>query len=237
MAFSKPSRFVDRVFLHCSASDNASHDNVATMRRWHTDPKPAGRGWSDVGYHYFIRKDGTLENGRPINRTPAAQAGHNTGSIAICCHGLKEAKFTDAQFDTLRALCLEINEAYNGKVTFHGHREVAAKACPVFDYKNVLKLDRFGQLGLTGAAAPVLAVDTETAPEKKRVLRRGDRGPAVAELQSLIFLKDDGIFGPKTERAVRDFQEDKGLTKDGVVGPQTWKALIENDRIVPSGEL
>ncbi len=237
MAFSKPSRFVDRVFLHCSASDHASHDNVATMKRWHTDPKPHGRGWSDVGYHYFIRKDGTLENGRSINKTPAAQGGNNTGTIAICCHGLKKSKFTKAQFDTLKKLCLEINQAYSGKVTFHGHKEVAAKACPVFDYKNILKLDRFGHLGLSGASAGAVVSDNQTDPDKKVTLRRGDRGPAVAELQDLLFLKDDGVFGPRTERAVRDFQEEKGLTRDGVVGPATWKALIDNDRIEHSGEL
>ncbi len=133
--FEKPKRFVDRVFVHCSASDVASHDNVATMRRWHSDPKPKGRGWSDVGYHFFIRKSGQMELGRPVSKTPAAQGGNNTGTLAICLHGLDEDKFTNAQFDTLRALCLAINNAYSGKVTFHGHREVAAKACPVFDYK------------------------------------------------------------------------------------------------------
>ena len=237
MAFTKPNRFVDRVFLHCSASDHASHDNVATIKKWHTDPKPHGRGWSDTGYHYFIRKDGTLEAGRPIGRTPAAQAGHNTGSIAICLHGLKIGNFTEAQFKTLRALCLEINNAYDGALTFHGHREVAAKACPVFDYKDVLKLDAFGRLGLTGAAETPLVTSAETAPTKRPVLRRGDRGPAVAELQGLLLLKSDGIFGPKTDRAVRDFQDDKGLKRDGVVGAKTWKALLENDRIVHSGEL
>ena len=150
MIFSKPSRFVDRIFLHCSASDNPSHDNLATIKRWHTDPKPRGRGWSDTGYHYFVRKDGTLESGRPIERTPAAQAGHNTGSIAICLHGLKVDNFTEKQFETLRALCLKINNAYNGALTFHGHREVAAKACPVFNYKKVLKLDSYGRLGARG---------------------------------------------------------------------------------------
>jgi len=90
--FDKPNRFVDRVFLHCSASDHANHDNVATMDRWHRE-----RGWSGVGYHLFIRKDGTLEDGRDLERTPAAQSGHNRGSIAICLHGLKIEKFTSAR--------------------------------------------------------------------------------------------------------------------------------------------
>ena len=47
--FSKPSRQVDRVFVHCTATDNPAHDNIKTIRKWHTDPKPKGRGWSDIG--------------------------------------------------------------------------------------------------------------------------------------------------------------------------------------------
>ncbi len=224
--FTKPSRAVDRVFLHCSASDNAAHDNVATMRRWHKD-----RGWSDVGYHYFIRKDGQLETGRPVEQTPAAQRGNNRGTIAICLHGLDEDKFTEAQFDTLRAFCIEINNAYGGNLTFHGHREVAAKACPVFDYKVVLKLDGFGRLGLSGAAVQDLVETDSRVPDDMPVLRRGDRGPAVALLQKQLLLKDDGIFGPRTEDAVREFQSAHGLDRDGVVGSLTWQAILNNDRI------
>lgn len=225
--FTKPNRLVDRVFLHCSASDHTSHDNVATMRRWHLE-----RGWSDVGYHLFIRKSGQLETGRSLERTPAAQAGHNKGTIAICLHGLDEDRFTDAQFKTLKALSIEINNAYGGALTFHGHREVAAKACPVFDYKSILKLDPFGRLGLDQAQQQDLIDTTTREPAKLPVLRRGDRGPAVALMQKRLLLKDDGIFGPKTDLSVRRFQESKGLTRDGIVGAKTWKAILGTERIV-----
>ena len=142
MQFVKPDRPVDHVFLHCSASDDPDHDDIATIRAWHVD----GNGWSDVGYHYFIRKDGTLQTGRPLERIPAAQAGNNLGSIAICLHGLALENFTDAQYRTLAALAREIDRAYSGRVTFHGHREVSAKACPVFPYRTVLGLDENGRL-------------------------------------------------------------------------------------------
>lgn len=224
--FSKPNRFVDRVFVHCSASDNPSHDNVATMRKWHLQ-----NGWNDVGYHYFIRKDGTLEDGRPLEKIPAAQSPHNTGTIAICLHGLQKSKFTEAQFTKLKALCLEINNVYDGELTFHGHKEVKNKACPVFDYKSVLKLDAFGRLGLTGANSKSLKEETHGDPDTMPVLKRGDRGPAVALAQELLLIKDDGIFGPKTASSVKDFQEAKGLTRDGVVGKNTWKALFANDKV------
>lgn len=146
IAFVRPQRAVSRVFVHCSASDDPNHDDIAVIRKWHVE----GNGWNDVGYHYFIRKDGTLQPGRPLERVPAAQQGHNTGTIAICLHGLEKDKFTPAQFDMLRALCRAIGKAYNNSVTFHGHCEVNPhKTCPVFDYKGVLNLGPKGRMILT----------------------------------------------------------------------------------------
>ena len=208
MNFTKPHRKVDRVFIHCSASDNPAHDNVATMDRWHK-----ARGWSGVGYHYFIRKDGTLEAGRPLHKTPAAQAGHNRGTIAICLHGLKEENFTQAQFETLIDLCQKINRAYED-ITFHGHREVAAKACPVFDYERVLGLRLNGRMGLTNAGT---GITDQPDPTATRLLKKGDKGPEVRALQTFLTSKGyevgpiDGDFGGKTEKAVFKFQTDSKL--------------------------
>ncbi len=52
MMFQKPDRPVDRVFIHCSASDRPEHDDVEIIRKWHTDPPPHGRGWSDIDEAY-----------------------------------------------------------------------------------------------------------------------------------------------------------------------------------------
>lgn len=144
MAFVKPDRDVWAVYLHCSASDAdyEADELYEFIRRIHVDEN----GWSDVGYHYMIDKKGTLMAGRSLEKTPAAQAGHNTGSIAIMLHGLDKGGFTQAQFDSLKALCNGINEGYRGRITFHGHCEVSDKTCPVFDYKAVIDLDRFGRM-------------------------------------------------------------------------------------------
>lgn len=225
--FVKPKRPVSRVFLHCSASDNPAHDDVSVIDSWHK-----ANGWSQVGYHYFIKKNGELQNGRPLELVPAAQAGHNVGTIAICLHGLLGNKFTDAQFDTLRRLARDINFAYGGKVTFHGHCEVSAKSCPVFNYRMALNLDSKGRLG---AGSPDEdEADADQQPHATRVLRRGDRGDEVAALQRLlnffttawgVMLVLDGDFGKQTEAAVKRFQETRHLVPDGIVGPLTREAL------------
>lgn len=226
MNFVKPAREVDRVFLHCSASDRPEHDSVAVMREWHL-----ARGWSDCGYHVFIRKDGAAEAARPLERTPAAQAGHNTGTIAICLHGLEVERFTTAQFETLIDLCRQISAAYGGMVTFHGHCEVSAKACPVFDYRSVLGLDASGTPTFAPSADPAASdAAAAAAGAAPPVLRVTSKGPEVRRLQRRLTaagfpLTEDGHFGQITADAVRAFQKAAGLTVDGVVGPRTWAAL------------
>jgi peptidoglycan hydrolase-like protein with peptidoglycan-binding domain len=62
-------------------------------------------------------------------------------------------------------------------------------------------------------------------------VRQGDNGHPVPTLQDLLRARGqsvvvDGVFGPLTDGAVRDFQQSRGLAVDGVVGPHTWTALI-----------
>ena len=229
MLFVKPDRHVERVFLHCSASDRPDHDDVAVIPRWHTDPEPQGNGWSDVGYHFFIRKSGQVEEGRPISRRPAAQGGNNTGTIAICLHGLAKEKFTSEQFAGIHDLSRQINGAYDGGVTFHGHCEVSSKLCPVFDYRAVLGLDRFGEIVGPGVGA-IPGPPPAEPPAPRPVLRLTDQGAAVTVLQAMLNrrdagLKEDGRFGRGTLQAVKNFQAAHGLTVDGIVGEATWGAL------------
>ena len=75
-------------------------------------------------------------------------------------------------------------------------------------------------------------------------LRVGNRGPAVSDLQTRLntlakpypLLAIDGIFGPKTEGAVRQWQRTSGIPVDGIVGPKTWEALNVVDAASPQLE-
>ena len=62
------------------------------------------------------------------------------------------------------------------------------------------------------------------------VLRKGDTGPAVVQLQELLPKWIDGDFGTTTESLVKEFQRSQGLAVDGVVGEQTWAALLDEER-------
>jgi peptidoglycan hydrolase-like protein with peptidoglycan-binding domain len=58
------------------------------------------------------------------------------------------------------------------------------------------------------------------------MLRKGDTGTKVKEVQQMLGIDDDGIFGSGTESSVKKFQSDKGLITDGVVGPKTYETLV-----------
>lgn len=181
--FIAPRRKIEKVYIHCSAASRKNID-AKEVHRWHRK-----RGWSCIGYHYFIKSDAKTEIGRDINRTPAGQAGHNSKTIAICVNGLWESDFTKTQLKELVRLCKEIKAQIPG-VTFHGHCEVSPKACPVFDYKAVLGLDAKGRMVSGGRIKPGI----KTTGKAEITISRG----AVKKWQGDNGLFPDGIIGPKT---------------------------------------
>ena len=80
-------------------------------------------------------------------------------------------------------------------------------------------------------------VGPQTWPRLIVQVRQGDSGEAVRGVQEEFQFRNlsgdpsqgvqiDGIFGPKTDEAVRGFQQALGLSVDGIVGPLTWRALV-----------
>ncbi len=148
----KPARAVNKFYIHCTATDQGGKYYKGarlsnTIDRWHKE-----RGFDGIGYHFVIDKAGLLATGRDTEKTPAAQYKHNTGTLAVCVHGLLKEKFTCKSLITLMGLCIHINHIYDKKITFHGHNEVSSyKTCPVFDYKAILDLDEEGNLGISAS--------------------------------------------------------------------------------------
>lgn len=230
ITFIKPKRPVTRVFLHCTAYGHGDLKGKALLdavTSWHI-----ARNFRTTGYHYIIDRDGLLiPTYRSLEEVPAAQEGNNTGTIAICLDGLVQADFNEKQFATLRELADAIDVAYSGIVHYHGHCEVANKACPVFDYKTVLNLNPKGFRA--GRPTRDLGIPfnqqqtdiTRYRPTGSRTLCLTSAGTDVAWLQRALGIEDDGIFGQDTFTAVWAFQEKHKIGVDGVVGNQTWLIL------------
>lgn len=136
-------RPIDKLIIHCAATKPDMDIGVKEIRGWHVD----GNGWKDIGYHHVIRRDGTLETGRPLDQVGAHCQGQNTGSIGVCLVGGIDAKgkpeknFTEAQWSKLRHYVMVFKAEYPD-ATIHGHNEYdKGKACPSFDVRKWLKAE------------------------------------------------------------------------------------------------
>ena len=135
-------RNINKIIVHCSATPEGKNFSVADIRRWHLQ-----RGFADIGYHFVIYRDGSVNIGRPLQKSGAHCSGHNKNSIGVCYIGgvttdgktPKDTR-TSAQKDSLVRLITELRQQFPN-ASVHGHREFANKACPCFnaseEYKNL----------------------------------------------------------------------------------------------------
>ena len=127
-------RKIDKIIVHCSATPEGKDYSVDTIRKWHLQ-----RGFSDIGYHYIIYRDGSIHTGRDESIIGAHCTGYNTNSIGVCYIGgaatdgktPKDTR-TSEQRQSLLNLLKELKVKYP-KASIHGHRDFANKACPSFD--------------------------------------------------------------------------------------------------------
>lgn len=139
MALKKlPAANVKYIAIHCSATPPSMDIGVSEIDRWHRD-----NGFLKIGYHYVIRRDGTLEVGRQLDEVGAHVQDFNHCSIGVCLVGGVDPKmkpqdnFTPAQFETLRQTVLGLTTLFQHAVV-QGHRDFpnVAKACPSFPAKD-----------------------------------------------------------------------------------------------------
>lgn len=144
---------INYLTFHCSASRPKA---AQTQTAKDINAMHKARGWSGIGYHFFVRTDGTREVGRSLATVGAHVGGHNTGNIGICYAGGLDANGnaadtrTDAQKTELRKLRDELVKKYPnlskpGRIK--GHRDWSPdldkdgvvekhewmKECPCFD--------------------------------------------------------------------------------------------------------
>lgn len=142
---------VEYLVIHCSATQPDADIGRAEIDRWHRQ-----KGWLMIGYHFVIRRDGTIEEGRKLTQVGAHTEGYNAKSIGICMvGGVKQVKdadgkddtdgprwdlkpennFTEDQFQSLALLILELRADGYAHAAVLGHRDFhhVTKACPSFD--------------------------------------------------------------------------------------------------------
>jgi hypothetical protein len=138
-------RKIDEIVVHCTATPanwregQKTPTKVAEVKRWHTDE----RGWSDIGYHFLIDRDGTTVGGRPVTRKGAHVRGHNDYTIGVALFGGHggsendnfEDHFTPEQDRALRQLIARLRREHGANLKLSGHNEYAAKACPCFNVR------------------------------------------------------------------------------------------------------
>lgn len=132
-------RKIKFIVLHCSDSDNPLHDNINTIKEWHTlrgftGPDGIKGNQDDVGYHWFIDKKGALHKGRDEQYVGAHVKNHNRFSIGVCFSGRTFKDFHTDQFNTGRDLIIDLLKKYNlTKSDVILHRTLdPGKTCPNF---------------------------------------------------------------------------------------------------------
>lgn len=133
-------RKIKEIIVHCSATPEGEDYTVADIRRWHKQ-----QGWSDIGYHYVVYRDGSIHNGRDVDIIGAhcSKGGHNTYSIGVCYIGgvtndgskKKKDTRTSEQRDALIILLTDLRRLYPD-ARIYGHNDFdKGKDCPSFDAK------------------------------------------------------------------------------------------------------
>lgn len=121
-------RMINSIIVHCSDGETGDVDSI---RKFHMAPPPEGRGWKDIGYHYVILKDGTIQFGRLEETIGAHCEGHNANSIGICLIG--SHNFTYEQILAVRYFVRDLLKKYGLKpeqVYMHQELDKKGKTCP-----------------------------------------------------------------------------------------------------------
>lgn len=267
----------ERIILHHADAKSCSAEDI---HRWHLN-----NGWSGAGYHFLVKKDGTIYRLRPEDKVGAHAYGSNYNSIGICFEGnYMEEDMPDVQKQAGKELVAYLKNKYN-ITTVQAHRDVCATSCPGDKFpfgeiansetnnkvipqsqKNVPKgnvariqavlNDKYGLsiavdniYGNETKKALVKGLQTELNKQYGRGLavdgifgtntynscinvRKGAEGNITYLIQAMLVchsfdIDADGIFGPATENAVKDFQSRNGLSVDGIVGKNTFNKLFK----------
>ena len=112
----------EKIVLHHAAAGVCSPDDIHRIHLLN--------GWAGIGYHFFIRKDGSITRCRPLWSVGAHTSGHNQNTIGICFEGnFEKENMPQNQLESGKWLISYLKGIYNG-VEISLHKELNATACP-----------------------------------------------------------------------------------------------------------
>ena len=226
----------DMIVLHHAA---AKECNPQQIHQWHLN-----NGWSGIGYHYFISRNGEVYRGRPENTIGAHATNYNSISIGICFEGdYMIQTMPKEQIDAGKKLVAYLKDKYN-ITKVKGHRDLMATSCPGknFPFDEIANAEQKENLVLSfqkaaiadGFTFPKYGADgcygqeTNSVMQKCVVKKRSEYKykNATKLVQRLLGVEQDGLCGNITTNAIKNFQKQNGLVVDGSCGPATWCALL-----------
>lgn len=234
----------NRIILHHFAGSGFTVDQIHQMH--------LNQGWSGIGYHFYIRQDGSIYRGRPEHTIGAHAKGANADSIGICHEGDYEKERVMPEIQKQASVWL-LNDLYNryGKLPVVGHRDVMATACPgkYFPLEEIV----VDHLVLPSQGMKIKEYDEWVARLQHELniqfhanlmedgiagqktlmacilVQKGAKGKITSLIQERYGFTEedlDGIFGSNTKEHTQMIQEQNGLKVDGIVGPEVWKYLL-----------
>lgn len=220
-----------RIILHHAAATSC---DAATIHRWHKQ-----RGWAGMGYHFLIRKNGTIERGRPEHTLGAHASGNNSNSIGICFEGnFDTEKMPEPQLTAGRELITYLKDKY--KISkIQRHRDVGATSCPgkYFPFAEITKAS-FENTSLPSSSDSYgkLIEDGCWGKNTTRRLQQIFETPAdgIVSNQYLCYKTknpglDSGWDWKKQPSGysplIKAIQNHIGAAPDGYIGPNTIRAM------------
>lgn len=207
-----------RIILHHAAAKTCTAQQIHS---WHV-----ANGWAGIGYHFLVRKDGSIYRGRPEDVMGAHAGSNNYDSIGVCFEGSFDKEQMGAvQRQAGAELVAYLKQKY-GISKVQKHSDVNATGCP----GTYFPFDAIAY----GTADPAPDVQTTKLDMQVRMLSKGMKGSDVKTLQAALIAYGfscgaagtDGDFGSGTESALKKFQTKFSLGADGIAGKGTWGKLL-----------